>query len=94
MNKAFIYLCTVIALFVSLSGMTSIRRPSDAFVHLLFLPVTIYLCSTSLSYILHPKRTNATPSFNNHTTILSGIMILLLIVIIAKVISILLVKSV
>ena len=93
MNKVFIYLCTVIALFVSVSGMASIRRVSDILVHLLFLPVTLYLCTTSLRSIFHPKRTQ-TPFLTSHTTILSGLLILLVIVIIAKIISITLLGNV
>ncbi len=44
--KLFLIYCTLLAVFISVSGLVNLRSTSELPVHLVFLPVPIYLIST------------------------------------------------
>ncbi len=88
MNKAFLYICTLIALFITLSGLASIRNTSELVSHILFLPVTFYLLIAAASQMTQPSKPIAA-QLSTHTMTVFSILFLLFVVIIAKVVSIL-----
>lgn len=87
MNKAFLYLCTLIAIFITLSGFTSARHASQLIFHILFLPITFYLFLATVLQIRNPRKTIAAP-LTAYTLTVVGICFLLLVIIAAKMLSI------
>lgn len=55
MSKLFVLFCTLLALFISVSGFAGAQNLNDFLPHIFFLPVTIYLVSSSVWIIFHPK---------------------------------------
>ena len=55
MSKLFVLFCTFLAIFISVSGFAGAQNLNDFMPHLFFVPVTIYLVSSSIWIIFHPK---------------------------------------
>lgn len=87
MNKAFLYVCTLIALFISISGVASVRSALGLVFPILFFPVTGYLLYATISQIRNPRKTAAV-SLTAHPVAMVVIFFLLFVVIFAKMISI------
>lgn len=47
MSKAFLFFCTVLAIFISVSGFVTSPSP----IHFIFLPVPLYLIASSVSQL-------------------------------------------
>lgn len=47
MSKAFLFICTILAIFISVSGLVTSPSP----VHFVFLPVPLYLIATSVAQL-------------------------------------------
>ena len=56
MSKLFLGLCTLLAGFITVSGLASVKTLSDLPVHLAFLPITLYLVFTSINQIRYWHR--------------------------------------
>lgn len=88
MNNAFLYICTLTALFITVSGITAAQHPSQLAFHILFFPVTFYLLIAAASQLSNPHKAIAAP-LTTHITTAMSLVFILLIIIVAKVISIL-----
>jgi 4-hydroxybenzoate polyprenyltransferase len=88
MNKAFLYLCTLIALFITISGLVLVRHASELIFHLLFAPVTVYLLIATASQIINPRKTVSVSLTANNMAVV-GIFFLMFVIIAAKLVSIL-----
>lgn len=47
MSKAFLFFCTILAIFISVSGFVASPSP----IHFIFLPVPLYLIATSVTQL-------------------------------------------
>jgi len=50
MNKIFTYICTLLAVFITISGLLSLKSLAELPFQLIFLPITIYLIIASFNH--------------------------------------------
>lgn len=55
MSKLFLFFCTLLSLFISVSGFITLSHPTQLPLHIAFLPITFYLIYTSLQHLSHPQ---------------------------------------
>ena len=86
MNKPLLYISTLIAVFISMSGFFSIKQVSDLIPHLLFLPIPLSLIASSISTTR--QKTMTPVSSTVHPMVIASILLFLFTIVGAKFVGI------
>ncbi len=77
-KKILLFYCTILTLFINISGIWAVKRPQDYILQAVFLPVTLFLIYSSVKTIFGKKTEKNTENAPAAKPVLSVILLLIL----------------
>lgn len=86
LRKILLFYCTLLALFINISGLSAARHPQDYLLQAVFLPVTLFLIHSSIQLLISKKNKNVPeiPSAGKPAAAVFLLLFLLLIAFLAR----------